>query len=127
MRVHGRVRGPHGRGRTDLASAVLCGVPALERISGARGRGQATVLATISDSPGRFIGLAAVAVECKRVRVDGPVRVHGRVRGPHGRGRGDLRAVVPGGVPALERISGARGRGQAAVLATISDSPGGLG
>ena len=115
VRVHGRICGPHCRGRADLASAVLGRVPALERVAGPGGRRQSAILAAVLYGPGRFGRLAAVAVEGECVCVDGPVRVDGRIRGTHHRTHIHLGSAVLGCVPALERVSGAHGRGQGSV------------
>ena len=90
-----------------MASAAPCRVPALERVTGTGGRGQSAVLVAVLHLPGRFGRLAAVAVERERVRVHRPMRVQGHVT-RHGLVEVVPRASVPGRVPALERVAGAR-------------------
>ena len=84
MRVQGDVT-RHRSAEVVLRPAAPCRVPALERVARA---GRVGRLRGLGPVPHRLRGDrgAAVRVERHRVRVDGPMRVHGRIRCLHGRG-----------------------------------------
>ena len=105
MGVQGHVA-RHGLVEVVLGSAVLGCVPALERVTGAHGRGHGSIWAAVLYGPGRLGGLAAVAVERERVRVHRPVGVQGHVA-RHGLVEVALGSAASGRVPALERVAGA--------------------
>ena len=103
MRVHGRIRRPHGRGWADLASPVLGREPSLERIPHTACRRQLAIGGIIKDFFGRDGYLAAVGIKRHGIGIGAPM-------GEKSHGRGDRFGEIPlfptfrSGVPTSECI-----------------------